>query len=44
MSNIVRHKEFKKVVDALWSKVKANFITDITYSSTDKKLKKTKMV
>ena len=42
MPNIVRHKEFKKVVDALWSKIKTNFITDITYNPVDRTLNKTK--
>lgn len=42
MPNIVRHTEFKKVVDALWSKIKTNFITDITYNPVDRTLNKTK--
>ena len=42
MSNIVKHTEFKKVVNALWNKVKENFVTEVKYDSTSKKLKYTK--
>lgn len=42
MSKIVKHTEFKKVVDALWNRVKTNFITEVNYDSNDKKLKYTK--
>ena len=42
MSKIVKHTEFRKVVDGLWTKVKENFITNITYDATSKKLKYTK--
>lgn len=42
MSKIVKYTEFKKVVDNLWSKVKENFVTEVKYDSTSKKLKYTK--
>lgn len=39
MSKIVKHNEFKKVVNGLWSKVKENFVTEVKYDATSKKLK-----
>lgn len=42
MSKIVKYTQFKNVVDALWNKIKINFITEVEYDSNNKKLKYTK--
>ena len=39
MPNIVKHTEFKKVVDALWNKVKGTFVTEVNYDANSSILK-----
>lgn len=39
MPNIVKHTEFKKVVDALWNKVKGTFVTEVNYDTNGSILK-----
>lgn len=39
MSKIVKYTEFKKVVDALWSKAKGAFVTEVKYDTNGSMLK-----
>lgn len=39
MSKIVKYNEFKKVIDALWDKVKGTFVTEVNYDTNGSILK-----